>query len=58
MRIKRNAKTARGNALKHLLTAAVDVASATFNGEVDPDAGESALAKIEEAVEALTPKRG
>lgn len=58
MKIKRNAKTARGNALKHLLMAAIDVAIATLNGETDPDAGESALVKIKEAVEALTPKRG
>lgn len=58
MRIKRTAKAARVNALGHLGMAAIDITIAAVNGELDPDASESALVKIKEAVEALTPKRG
>lgn len=58
MRFKRTAKAARVNALGHLGMAAIDITFAVISNELDPDAGESALVKIKEAVEALTPKRG
>lgn len=58
MRIKRTAKTARANALKHLGMAASNVAIAAFKGEVDLDAGELALMEIKKTVEALRIKEG
>lgn len=54
MRAKRTAKTARKDALKHLAMAAANVAIAAIDGELDLDANDSALAGIEEAIEALT----
>lgn len=58
MRIKRTAKTVRENALKHLGMAAAHVTYAAVNGELDLDAGISALEGIKKAMEALMPKGG